>query len=42
MLEQYKRQAKEQGVNDVEIILYYGNPRVEIPQRSPFKMTPIC
>ncbi|AXF56929.1 universal stress protein [Salicibibacter kimchii] len=32
LLEKYKRQAAEQGVKDVETILHYGNPRLEIPR----------
>lgn len=31
MLDKYERNAKEQGVKDVESILHYGNPRQEIP-----------
>ena len=32
MLEKYKQQAEEQGVQDVKTILYYGNPRMAIPR----------
>lgn len=32
MLEKYKQQAEDQGVQDVETILYYGNPRMIIPR----------
>ncbi|QQK74685.1 universal stress protein [Salicibibacter cibarius] len=35
MLEKYKRQAEDEGVKDVETILYYGNPRTEIPHTLP-------
>ncbi|QQK78774.1 universal stress protein [Salicibibacter cibi] len=31
MLEKYKQKAEEQGVEDVETILHYGNPRLEVP-----------
>ncbi|QQK78778.1 universal stress protein [Salicibibacter cibi] len=32
MLGKYKRKAEDEGVKDVETILYYGNPRTEIPR----------
>ncbi|QQK74681.1 universal stress protein [Salicibibacter cibarius] len=32
MLEKYKQKAEDQGVKDVETILHYGNPRLEVPQ----------